>query len=268
MIESKNCTKCGLLKSLNDYYFEKAKSKYRSECKSCTVNNGKKYRENNPEKYKEGYLRYGNENREDIRRREKERRQSDIEKARSKRREYYNNNRERLNGYNRKSYNNNRDINIQKRKQWYQDNKESHAIARERYAEQNKENLQAARRKWENQRLKEDVNYSLQKALRGRIRSAVKGVYKKNKSTEYLIGCTIGEFRKHIEKQFKDGMSWDNWSQFGWHIDHKIPLSWFNLANENCRLMAFNYKNMQPLWWDDNIKKNNKYHEYERHGST
>ena len=42
-------------------------------------------------------------------------------------------------------------------------------------------------------------------------------------STEYL-GCNIETFKKHIEQQFKEGMSWEYYDE--WHIDLKIPLKY------------------------------------------
>ena len=50
-------------------------------------------------------------------------------------------------------------------------------------------------------------------------------------------------------------MSWDNYGL--WHIDHVKPLC---LANDNNELIKLNhYTNLQPLWAEDNIKKNRKY---------
>jgi len=71
-----------------------------------------------------------------------------------------------------------------------------------------------------------------------------------------LIGCTHEELKIHIEKQFTDGMNFENYSE--WEIDHIKPISLFNLNNENELIECFNYKNLQPLWRLDNIKKSNK----------
>jgi hypothetical protein len=38
-------------------------------------------------------------------------------------------------------------------------------------------------------------------------------------------------------------------------IDHKIPCNAFDLSKEIHRRACFHYKNLQPLWWDDNIRK-------------
>ena len=47
-------------------------------------------------------------------------------------------------------------------------------------------------------------------------------------------------------------MTWQNHGRYGWHIDHIKPLSMFE--NPLCP-EAWNYKNLQPLWADENIKK-------------
>jgi len=56
---------------------------------------------------------------------------------------------------------------------------------------------------------------------------------------------------------FLENMSWDNYGN--WHIDHIIPISSFNLENVEEQKICFNYKNTQPLWAIDNLKKSNKH---------
>jgi hypothetical protein len=43
-----------------------------------------------------------------------------------------------------------------------------------------------------------------------------------------------------------------------WHIDHVIPLSHFDLDNEEEQLIAFNWRNTMPLSAKENLSKNNK----------
>jgi len=77
-------------------------------------------------------------------------------------------------------------------------------------------------------------------------------------SMEY-VGCTIDALREHLEKQFTDGMSWEN--QGKWHVDHIRPCASFNLDNEIERHMCFHYTNLQPLWAFDNMSKHASYDE-------
>jgi hypothetical protein len=77
-------------------------------------------------------------------------------------------------------------------------------------------------------------------------------------STSQLLGCSYQELIVHMESLFKPGMSWGNYGKNGWHIDHIIPCSSFNLPSEAEAIKCFNFKNLQPLWWHENLSKGNK----------
>ena len=108
-------------------------------------------------------------------------------------------------------------------------------------------------------RIKNDINYRLRVRLRKRLRlrAALKSckVYKNN-STIYYLGCSIKEY---LNSLFKFGMSFETYGK--WHIDHIKPLSKFDLTEENQLKEAFNYKNTQPLWALENIRKGANYAE-------
>ena len=79
---------------------------------------------------------------------------------------------------------------------------------------------------------------------------------KKAYKTEKLIGCSILKMRKHLEKQFKKGMTWENHGK--WHIDHIKPCCKFNLLDKEEQLKCFHYTNLQPLWSQENLSKGGK----------
>lgn len=87
------------------------------------------------------------------------------------------------------------------------------------------------------------------------IRGAIKrnGFTKKSRTYEILC-CTFEDFKIHIEKQFKEGMSWENHGE--WEFDHIIPIS--SARNEEESIWLNHYTNFQPLWRLENIKKSNK----------
>jgi hypothetical protein len=93
-------------------------------------------------------------------------------------------------------------------------------------------------------------------SCRQRIRAALS--QKKTETTLSLIGCSPAFLKEHLEKQFKAGMTWENYGKNGWHIDHKLPCASFDLENENERNKCFHYTNLQPLWALENILKKDK----------
>lgn len=104
-------------------------------------------------------------------------------------------------------------------------------------------------------RYKNDLQYKLSCILRSRLKAALKGKSKGIKTLD-SIGCSIQHLIKYLESKFIQGMSWNNYGK-AWHIDHIKPISSFDLPNE-IRL-ANHYKNLQPLWAEDNFKKGAKY---------
>jgi hypothetical protein len=100
-----------------------------------------------------------------------------------------------------------------------------------------------------------DPLFKLTTLLRCRLHHILSGRIK-SMSTEEMLGCSWEEAKKHLEKQFSDGMSWENHGVNGWHIDHIIPLSSANTLEELKNL--FHYTNLQPLWAFDNLSKGNK----------
>jgi hypothetical protein len=74
------------------------------------------------------------------------------------------------------------------------------------------------------------------------------------KTAELLIGCSASEFREHMEKLFKEGMSWENRKE--WHVDHRVPCASANSLEDLAKL--FHFKNLQPLWVEDNHVKGTK----------
>lgn len=94
-------------------------------------------------------------------------------------------------------------------------------------------------------------------AMRSRIWSAMTGAGVNGSAKFSYVGCTAEFLRQHIESQFAEGMSWDNYGE--WHVDHIRPCASYDLSNEDARRECFNWKNLRPLWASENIKKGARY---------
>jgi hypothetical protein len=103
-------------------------------------------------------------------------------------------------------------------------------------------------------------NFRLAANLRGRLGSAVKNNSKSGSAVSDL-GCTIEFLKQHLSSKFQPGMSWNNWGNgFGkWNIDHIIPLAAFDLTDRQHVVLACHYFNLQPLWYEQNMSKQDKY---------
>lgn len=135
------------------------------------------------------------------------------------------------------------------------------------YRKNNPEKIKATQRKRlpkirkrMKERYENDICFKLKVILRTRLRSSIQEMWKTGSSVAD-IGCSMDELKIYIEKKFYpnprtgEPMTWENWKKFGWHIDHVIPLSSFNLANKEELLKAVHYTNLQPMWWFENLSK-------------
>ncbi len=134
-------------------------------------------------------------------------------------------------------------------------NKEKLLESQKAYREANKEKIFEYRKAYKAERYKTDPTYRLIHNLRKRLRKALKG-NSKSDTTKALIGCSTKFLRNHLESQFTDGMSWDNYG--AWHVDHEHPCSEFDMTNPDEQRACFHYSNLQPLWAKENIKKGAK----------
>lgn len=95
--------------------------------------------------------------------------------------------------------------------------------------------------------------------LRKRVKTAIRTwvrEYDELKGCPFeYCGFTFDEFKNHIESQFKDDMSWDNWGE--WHVDHIIPRCLFNKPYSKEQI--FGLKNLQPLSRKENMAKGSKH---------
>jgi len=125
-----------------------------------------------------------------------------------------------------------------------------------RRARERKEKHMATKLKWRKTTVK-GQKMMLWMNMRSRLlKWTTKKILGERSTMHKIIGCSQDEFRKHIEKQFKSGMTWENRGRYTWHIDHIIPLVKFDPKNLDDVKKANHYTNLRPLWATENLKKN------------
>ncbi|MDD4242738.1 MAG: hypothetical protein PHG08_00360 [Bacilli bacterium] len=233
----KKCSKCGVEKDLAEFSKGKNyKDGLQHRCKNCT----KEYYKANVEEILENKKEYYKTNIEEIKEYQKEYYKANVEEILENKKEYQKYNAEQIKEY---------------QKEYYKANVENLKEYKKEYNKVNAEQILENKKKYQKQRRQNDPLFKLKCGIRSLIGIVIKnGGYKKTSKTASILGCTFEEFKLHIEKQFSQGMSWDNREL--WHLDHIYPVS---LAVDEHHLLQLNhYTNFQPLWAEDNLKKGNK----------
>ena len=111
---------------------------------------------------------------------------------------------------------------------------------------------------YQRKRRKEDIRFHLNDIFGKRIRRELKGE-KLRKHWEEFVDYTLEDLKQHLERLFDKNMNWDNMGTY-WHIDHKIPVSWFNYSSFKDQEFkwCWSLKNLQPMEAGENIIKSNK----------
>lgn len=181
------------------------------------------------------------------------------EKCKEYMRTWRDNNREKLNEYFREYRKKNKERLSIYGRNYRAENITATRAAKRKYKLTHKEKCAASERKRVKERFRNDVQYKLRILAGCASQRMVKAGWTKRHKSAQLIGCTWGQLKAHIESQFKPGMSWQNHSKFGWHIDHIRPLMSFDLTRPDQMAAAMHYTNLQPLWWRENIIKGGKW---------
>lgn len=155
------------------------------------------------------------------------------------------------------------------RKKYYEQNK-SEILKRQRdymangvgakYSKKHRERLgnkyNKKRSQYDKKKRELDNIYKLKRATSNIISCAIRrSGYRKKSKTADILGCNWQTFKKHLEAQFKPGMSWNNYGE--WHIDHITPCC--SAQNKYDLFELQHFTNLRPLWASDNLKKGGKY---------
>ena len=240
-IKTKKCIKCKQMKVLFEFYFLKNTNKYQNECICCNRIRRKEYYFKN----KSSLSRTALEKYHKVLKHEL--------KYKNYQKEYRETNKHK-----------NKDVKKQYHKKYYQDNKKKFSQHNKIYRLENKECYKEYIKNYRKCRKNNDVTYKILLNLRCRLSCVIKN-NSKSASTKELLGCTVEFLKKHLEMQFQDNMTWDNYGtgfngrgMKEWHIDHIRPCASFYLIKEDEQQKCFHYSNLQPLWAKENLEKGSK----------
>jgi len=235
-IKTKVCTKCEKeLPATTEYYHKHKTGKLglRADCKNCA----KMHRKENKEQIRKRRKQYCKENKEQISEQQKQ---------------YYEENKQRISERKKQYYEENKEQILGRQKQYCKENKEQI----KQYREKNKGRIKKYNTRYMKEKRNKDIGFRILSNCRTRLYQVIKGNLK-SASTKKLIGCSIEKLLEHLENQFADGMTWDNYGE--WHVDHIKPCAMFDFTKEEEQRECFHYTNLQPLWAEENLRKSDKY---------
>jgi len=144
-------------------------------------------------------------------------------------------------------------------KKWSEQNKEHRKQYLKEYREKNIDKIRKTKRDYERNRKASDPLYK----LISNFRTAIYTVLKESNVDKYghyfdILQHPPEELINHLEKQFTDTMSWDNYGI--WHVDHKLPITSFDIQGMGDEefMRCWCLDNLQPMWGEENIRKSNK----------
>lgn len=131
---------------------------------------------------------------------------------------------------------------------------------RSKAPERKRKSLEYGRSEGRKRRVREkystDILFRLRTSMRVSLRKCLRGAHTTEKTVD-LLGCDFSHFKKYLESQFRDGMSWENYGHH-WHLDHIKPISTFDDLTDIEQLRrAQHYTNIQPLLAHENLSKHN-----------
>ena len=159
----------------------------------------------------------------------------------------------------KRHYIKNKEKRLQYFSEWQKENQEHRKKYLKEYREKNADDIRKTKRDYERNRKARDPLYKLISNFRTAIYQVLKeSNVEKNGHYFDILGYTPEELIVHLENQFTEGMTWENYGEF--HVDHKLPISSFNIKEigDEEFMKCWCLDNLQPMWGEENIRKSNK----------
>ncbi len=115
------------------------------------------------------------------------------------------------------------------------------------------------RRRAYTKQYRQDPGKRIKHNLSVRMANLVRGIINGRKfhKSMVMLGCTEAELKAHLEAKFTKRMTWANYGSY-WHVDHIVPISYFNLLDEQEMMRGCHYTNLRPLTATANMKRGNR----------
>lgn len=113
--------------------------------------------------------------------------------------------------------------------------------------------------KYYHEKKKHDIKFKISDRISNSIRSILKKA-KNNTHWECIVGYTYYQLKNSLEKTLPNGITWDDFIYGEYHIDHIVPLSYFNYDDsKNLEFVfAWRIENLRIISAEDNLKKSDK----------
>jgi hypothetical protein len=159
----------------------------------------------------------------------------------------------------KRHYLKNREKRLQYFSDWQKDNRDRLNDYHQKWREKNIDKHREYKRKYEKHRKDTDPLYKLISNFRTAVYQVLKeSNVEKNGHYFDVLQYSPEELIVHLENQFKDEMTWENYGV--WHVDHKLPITSFDIQEigDEEFMRCWCLDNLQPMWGEDNIRKSNK----------
>lgn len=221
----KKCSKCQEYKDVSCFYKNKNKKDgYGYYCKECFKEYRKKWAKKNRDKVN-GY-----------------------------RKNWADRNKDKIEEYGKYQYEKNKEKWMKRIRKWQEQNPEKvyqyKKIDRERNGRERARKNQRKRLSFPKGRIDHSISSAIHKTI---------GAKKAGRKWEELVGYSVEDLMNHLEKQFDENMTWENYGSY-WHIDHIIPKCYFkyDTPEDEEFKKCWSLENLQPLEAKQNFIKNNK----------
>lgn len=152
-----------------------------------------------------------------------------------------------------------REANFEYPKEYRENNPEKEKARFNKWREDNLGHYRKYHKEYQREKKKNEPIFKLNCNLSNAIGGSLRG-NKNGRHWEGLVGYTLDDLKEYLESLFMKGMTWENYGRNGWHIDHIVPISLFNITSVKCKgfRACWALENLRPMWEGENIRKGNK----------